>query len=114
MKIILFTFTLVIMLMLSCSKTSNTTTTSTTGTAFTHSVKTVFDKCASCHGSGKNNSSDWLYNAANYEETFKNQISKVYNTVKTIYSGMSQKAGLTQAEVDAIVAWYNAGYPASN
>ena len=90
----------------------------TTPTAFTYSpVKTTFDnKCATCHTSGKSNSSDWLYNPANYETSIKALISKIYSSTNSLTAKMAvaQYGNLTQTEVDAIKTWYAAGYPAVN
>lgn len=89
----------------SCKKSSNV--------VFEHAtMKPWFDKyCASCHASGKSNAGDWKYDAADYDGTIKNKISKIYQTVYTNKT-MPKGTTLSQTDLDAFKSWYDGGYPA--
>jgi mono/diheme cytochrome c family protein len=99
-----------LVLSFSCKKTITTTT----KIAFTNAtMKPWFDtNCASCHASGKPNSSEWLYDASNYESTIKIDISEIYREVY-IKKSMPVGTSLTTVELSKFKTWYDAGYSAN-
>jgi len=92
---------------ISCKKT----TTATTKIAFTNAeMKPWFDTyCASCHSNGRSNSSQWLYDASDYDKSIKSEIGELY---KEVYTNKSMPIGvsLTASELTKFKSWYDAGY----
>lgn len=90
----------------SCKKDSTTSK-----VAFTHAtVKPWFDsRCASCHGSGKANAADWLYDPSDYDGSIKAHIESLKKAV-VVDQSMPQGTWLS-SDSSTFMAWYNAGYP---
>ncbi|CAM3798852.1 Cytochrome c domain-containing protein [Flavobacterium branchiophilum] len=85
-------------------------------TAFTNTtIKPILDKCVACHGAGGVAVNKWYYNPANYETSIKANIGKIYAQTSVFGAGMATAnyGNLTQAQVNAIITWYQAGYPAN-
>jgi len=77
---------------------------------FTNPTMVAFfdNNCASCHKNGAYNAGAWLYDPSN-DLSIQDHIEHVYNEVyvkKTM-----PPAGLSQADLDAFKAWYDAGHP---
>ncbi len=83
--------------------------------AFTYSVmKNWFDvECASCHAVGKSNAASWLYDASDYNLSFKNNVSTLKNVILTKKT-MPPGKTLTSAEIEKLSQWFDAEAPATN
>lgn len=116
-------FTSLAVMMLSCSKDDATPAVVPTTpvvpvvvTEFTNTtIKPILDKCVACHGAGGVAVNKWYYNPANYETSIKANIGKIYAQTSVFGAGMATAnyGNLTQAQVNAIITWYQAGYPAN-
>jgi cytochrome c5 len=89
---------------------------STAKVAFTHSVmKPWFDlNCAGCHASGASNAGDWLYDPTDYEGSISMHLSHIKMHVIDGVNPIMPPNGLSQAEKDKFIAWFNLGGPATN
>ncbi len=73
-------------------------------------MKPWFDThCKSCHGKGGSAVLKWKYDSDDFNNTIKNKMDDIHKEV-AVNKSMPPN-GITAAELQKFVDWYNAGYP---